>query len=266
MFTTADRSVYSATFDWVVPNGVTQICVVAVGRGAPPVHSEPGYGTWGGGGGGGALSYRNALTVTPGETLVVNFGGASASRLMRGATQLVRANYGNGVAGGVASVLGSGASYAGGAGGSHYEGHNGAGGGAGGYAGVGGAGRAVTAGAGFAGAANGGGGGGGGISTSAYYVGGGGGVGVLGIGATGIAGANITNTTVNGGGGSDGENGAYVRTLAPAIAGYGGDFGGGAPGGGPWAGEAGLGSLPGRPALRIIWGAGRSFPNNAGDV
>jgi hypothetical protein len=68
---------------------------------------------------------------------------------------------------------------------------------------------------------------------------GGGGVGILGQGANGSA---------NGGGGSGGSNGGSI----------GGAYGGG---GGTDGNNGGTG------AVRIIWGAGRSFPStNTGNV
>ena len=58
--------------DWVVPDGVTQVCVVCVGGGARGAPAEPFTG--GAGGGGGGLRWANGLVVTPGEPIAVTVG------------------------------------------------------------------------------------------------------------------------------------------------------------------------------------------------
>ena len=147
----------------------------------------------------------------------------------------------------------------------------GGGGGAGGYTGAGGNGVGVNV---ASGAGSGGGGSGGSaqfIPGTGYIGQGGGGVGLLGEGASG---ASVTSVPGKGGsGGNDGN--AYI----------GGKYGGGRAG----AGSGGAGTRGGHLAwknnvavspgqvitivvgadnggVRIMWGGGRSYPNNAGDV
>lgn len=193
---------------WIVPNGVTAISAVAVGRG--------GVGT--AGGGGGALSYTNGIAVTPGESLSIIIDGAS-SRIQRSATVLLSAQVGAGSNGGTAL----GGQAANGVGtvkfsGGQRSGSGDASGGAAGYTQNGGDGSGSQA------------------------SGGGGGVGLNG----GSAGGNGSNAQGAGSGGSGGGNGSGAS---------GGDFGGG-----------GKTSTGGRGAIRIIYGGGRSYPSNAGDV
>jgi len=211
------------------------------------IYSTPGTYSWtapagvtsvcvvcvGGGGGysagGGGLGWKNNIAVTPGSnyTVVVGAGG-QASGTAGGQSYFINTStvVGNGGAG----SFGNGGTFVGDGGG---RGGNGAafgaggGGGAGGYSGQGGDA--------YDGNSAGGGGGGG-------YGGGGGGVGVHGQGTTGI-----NNLNGPGGGGSGGGAGGQA---------VGGLFGGGA-GLDLAAGRGGNG------AVRIIWGAGKSFPSNA---
>jgi hypothetical protein len=85
---------------WVVPVGVTSVCVVAIGGGAQNAslydpETDSFYNSFGGGG---ALVYVNNLPVTPGESLTVDTlalaGNGGAARLFRGTTQLILANGG----------------------------------------------------------------------------------------------------------------------------------------------------------------------------
>lgn len=68
------------SFDFIVPAGVTSIAAVSIGSGGGGARGESGDTNSSPAGGGGALSYRNAIPVTPGETLtiVVSQGGREA--------------------------------------------------------------------------------------------------------------------------------------------------------------------------------------------
>ena len=180
---------------------------------------------------GGGLAYSNGIAVTPGETLTISIiGNANGTRLLRGSTVLLRG------AVLIANCVGD-VRFSGGRGGADF----GAGGGAAGYAGNGGDGGTLNS-PGTAGSGGSGGGGFGGTATG--NAGGGGGVGLLGIGASGVGG-DAGNP--GGTGGSNGSDGAINRLP--------GRFGGG-----------GSGTPASAGGLRIIWGAGRSYPNNALDV
>lgn len=223
------------TFSFVVPDSVTSICGVAVG-------TTGGIDSAGYGSGGAGLSYRNDIPVTPGETLTVTFQAISTAsqtytQVSRGGTVLLRASNSIGYQGGPAVTGISGqVSYAGGNG-AYQSGEvfSGACGGAAGYSGNGG--RYSLS--------NPGGGGGGGWSSGSAYTrsGNGGGVGLYGEGASGVAG---TSSSIDGKGGSGGEDGN-------AAAGVGAKYGGGVQ----------YGDSGGKGAVRLIWGNGRSFPNNA---
>ena len=56
-------------YDWYVPEGVTNISVLTVGGGGGGIGEHDG-----GSGGGGALSYKNNITVTPGQKIEVQVG------------------------------------------------------------------------------------------------------------------------------------------------------------------------------------------------
>lgn len=132
-----------------------------------------------------------------------------------------------------------------------YYGQGGGGGGAGGYTNPGGN-------AGGDSGSNGiGGGGGGGAnssgSSSSQALGyGGGGVGITGSGTSGYGGNTAYRTDRRGAGGSSGGNGGR---------GTGGAYGGGA--GARATGYGGTGSGGGNGAVRVIWGSGKSYPDNA---
>lgn len=227
----------AGTYSWTAPNGVTSVSVVAVGGGAPGA----GYS----GGVGGSLGWKNAITVVPGQSYTVVTGGAAGTSYFINATT---------VKGGGG---GTGAGYIGDGGGNGGAGGNHGGGGAGGYSGDGGgAGTGYNSGqdtifpgtAGSGGAA----GGGGGLYSggSGYrWGGGGGGVGILGQGSNGATGGS----GYGGGGGSGGSSGGSSGSS------YGG--GGGTYGGGGGYGDASYFGAGGGGAVRIIWGAGRSFPS-----
>jgi len=245
IYTTNNKVSGSTTndqFQWECPAGVTSVCVVAVGAG---------------GNAGGGLGWKNNIAVVPGQFYTVQVGRAVPSQtgaplyFTAGGSFFLDANTVRGQGG----QSGSGGIYIGDGGGNggasgNYANSQYAGGGAGGYSGNGGAGRSLgTTGSGNPGS---GGGGGGGGRESHGYTGGGGGVGLFGQGANGAAG---TSTHIGGYGGSGGADSGH-STTAPTN---GGSYGGGrainSPGNQYSAGGAG--------AVRIIWGAGRSFPNNA---
>ena len=245
------------TYDWECPANVTSVCVVAVGGGSG---GDNGWGLHSGGGGG--LGWKNNITVTPGNsyTVVVGAGGVGASQdYSSGEGTAGENSYFNSlttVKGGGGSD--SGGDYVGDGGGNGGNGVTpiavgGGGGGAGGYSGNGGDGGYT--GAGSAGAGGGGGGGAKGVygstgSGSEEYAGKGGGVGINGEGASGAGGQDSTNNRDGQFGSGGGPQGGV-------------EYGGG----GPMGPQVELGQIFGRGghnggagAVRIIWGANRSFP------
>lgn len=262
------------TFNWEVPSGVTSICLVAIGGGAGGGTSTSSTFP-GDGGAGGGLVWANDLPVTPGQSLQVIVGGestggstgalrqgkpSSVERTGTGAW-LIRAyggntsdqgatsSYGNG---GYGIVSGIGGNYAIHRGGPGYGGSlsspysSGSGGGAAGYTAGGAQGNST-------GVTDGGQGGELGTELTKALSGAGGGVGLY--GTTG------NTPRVYSQGGSGGANGlpAANPTGTPLVR-TGGAYGGG--GGGEWGSTVG----PGRGAqgaVRILWGANRSFPSAA---
>jgi len=247
------------TYTWVAPEGVTSVSVVVVGGGG-----------WGG----------NAASGTEGTA-----GGQSyfVAPSTVGATGGATGISGGGAAGG---------SYSGGSGANGGAGGQVTGGGAAGYTGNGGAGVSYNT-AGNSGSGGGGGSGGVGVANATVgYGGGGGGVGLFGQGANGAGGAIAGQQ--GGFGGSGGSNG--TAGVQPNC-GDGGNYGGGGSGGYTYGyggaggglgwrnniavipgqsytvvvgrggygtgGGAANGGYGGSGAVRIIWGAGRSFPSNA---
>ena len=268
------QQIVSGSF--TVPSDVTSISVVCVGGGGggsagrrnnPFSQYSNDNPAGGAGGGGGGLSYKNNISVTPGETLTVQIGNGGSggngptsggsnggdTKLMRGGTVLCHASGGSagqwnstsGGAGGYRVVGDGGGSGGTGGGGASLYGNCGGGGGAGGYSGNGGS----------AGSSGSGGAGGGGSNGSSSGANGGGGVGLLGQGSNGSGGP--------GGGGSGGNNGSTSRYNGLSHNGLaGGNYGGGGGGGANQPGssisDAGRG---GNGGMRIIWGPGRSFPS-----
>jgi len=274
-------NVGAGTYSWTAPAGVTSISVVAVGGGSS------GGSSWSyASGSGGGLGWKNNIAVTPGQSYTVRVG--------RGPNYSNGDNWGgnsyfidiNTVAGGggthatfgtsettIGTRNGNGGGFVGDGGGqggnaTNYQG----GGGAGGYTGRGGNNYSDY----VPNPSDSGGGGGGGYYSSTYGSGGGGGVGLNGRGTTGSGGSYMYNPFQGynnsysygsgGAGGSGGENGGYGENPFSSSGQYGppgGHYGGG--GGGPgssgWPGGRG-----GQGGVRIIWGAGRSFPTNAADV
>jgi hypothetical protein len=271
------------TYSWIAPDGVTSVCVVAVGGGASGGCSNTtSAGTTVYAGGGGGLGWKNNIAVTPGQsyTVVVGAGGVPPNP---------RAEFGNPVQGelgedsyfiNTSTVMGGGgrndntfSTYIGDGGGRGGRGPasdsgrdaGAGGGGAGGYSGDGGDG-ALNWSSGTQTAGAGGGGSGGEISWGGQYSGssataghGGGGVGIYGEGASGA----IAVTSGVGQGGSGGENAPLGDRSVGDSFGKGGNYGGG---GGMWGqnyGSNAWGGTGGDGAVRIVWGAGVSFPNNA---
>jgi hypothetical protein len=242
------------TYTWYAPTGVTSISVVAVGGGGGGGHYL--------GGGGGALAYKTSATVIPGTaySVVVGAGGANATSS-------------SGISGGYSS-FGSNIVYALGGFGA-YIGHAsrgpggnviiGDGGGYGGTAiGMGGAGAAGYSGNGgdstvYAGL-NGSGGGGGGSGMTRFAGGGGGGVGIYGEGASGLGGSGAYQGGYSRGQGGSGGLPATNIGVGNTPSYPGGLYGGG--GGGQHNAFFGGNGLDGaKGAVRIIWGAGRSYPS-----
>lgn len=265
------------SFTWTCPAGVTSVCVVAVGPG--------GKRTTRAGCPGGGLGWKNNIPVTPGSTYTVQVGNATTgtdSFFISAATVAGKAPVLDSATGG--TFVGDGGGNGGNGG---TAGNGGGGGGAGGYAGNGGNGGASNSPngtAGGAGTAGAGAGGGGAFNSSASgqifrpASGGGGGVGLLGQGSNGTGGTGgaFGDSTGKGGtGGSSGTGGA-----AGALSGSGstdgpggvaGQYGGGGGGGGFY--DDGTNTFNGangasqNGAVRLIWGAGRSFPStNTGDM
>lgn len=225
------QAVFTANGTWTPPPGVTSFSAVAVQRG-------------------GAQGEANASKITVGGTVVLR--ALNGSRIGQGG--------GDGGLGGASLLasIGSSGGYPGG--GTDYDY---GGGGAAGYAGNGG--RGGRSGQGIAPTAGSGGGGGGGGSDGTV-PGDGGGVGLYGQAASGAAAGS------NGPGGDGSPPGPFYGVGAGAP--YGGDGRGGAL---AWAND--LACTPGvgvavqavsgngtAGAVRIIWGGGRSFPFNAGDM
>lgn len=300
-------------FKWVVPNGVTSFCVVAVGAGSMGAYS------WSAdGGGGGGMAWVNDVTCTPGEEFDIAIGlpkrtesstssywsGSSWMRRINdagyGANEFIVIGYGGGYQNGHASPL-NGRSNPQSANLNHtemYQFNNSRDAGSaaastrygtynreyGGYA----SGRAGAGASGFSGRGgnsnnnngSGGGAGAGDYYSSTYGTSAGGGVGLDGQGAgghdssgSGYGGTQGSWTTnyendgsnsyrYGGGGGSGGSRGCYGENNQTSSGGIqnryinGGMHGGGGGGSGTsWGGGSG-----GAGGLRIIWGAGRSFP------
>lgn len=228
------------TYSWVCPAGVTSVCVVCVSAGGAGMA-----------GSGGSLAYGNNIPVVPGQTYTVRVGGNGAGFIRSSFISEAHLRAGTSVDNGFNSASeGNAGTYltgggVGGPSGSWGEGGGGGGGGAAGYSGNGGAGGYgddyMGGQAGGNGAGGGGSGGYGVFYGGASTGGGGGGVGLLGQGASGA--------TSSAGGSGGGAGGGFNN-------GAGGQYGGGASYGTRSSG-----------AVRIIWGAGRSFPStNTGNL
>lgn len=253
-------NVFGSPYDWIVPDGVTNISAVAIGGGGEGGGDEDTLG--GGGGAGGCLAYAIDIPVIPGETLSIYpapsaFRGILSNAGITGArSAIIRLSNGEGLlqangnrggdatGGGGISIIQSLASagsfasavFSGGNGGDGGSSTGGGGGGAAGYSANGNTGLGGSGQWGGTGNQNGR---------------GGGGVGVYGEGASG---------TLLGQGGSGGANGG---TAVSFYGDPGGLYGGGGGGGDDrtTSGTRSHGGAGGAGAVRIIWGPGRSFPS-----
>ena len=277
-------STVQTNYSWTVPDGATSVSIICVGGGGSGAAStSSSNGVSGGGGGGGGLHWINSVSATPGETLTINIGAGGAggsasgqndntsglpSNVSRGGTLLAQATGGalgaynlstatDQALGGIPSTgLGGGGGNGGpGRGGASGNGGSG-GGGAGGYSGAGGRGGWYLSSYTPADGAGGGGGGGGAVNGfTGTITTGGGGVNVYGEGTSGSeASANNTGSQTT----TRGFQGSPVGTSA-ATGVYGGG-GTGAEDDSPGAGGTGSAGV-----VRIIWGAGRSFPSTNTD-
>jgi hypothetical protein len=239
------------TESFIVPANVTSICVLCVGAGGTGRPSP-----YASGGGGGGLAYKNNIPVTPGQSIVVTVG-APGSRAAALDTQNTggTSSFGGyvsatgGTSDGGQNLGGSGVggdgNATGGRGNNGTELNNDRGGGGGGAAGYTGNGGQANGGP----ISGGGGTGGNNGFSGGESGGGGGGVGLFGEGASGA---------VPAGGGTGGNGGSGGGDSSNSFGGTYGGGGGGQGGQGTSAATGGVG------AVRVIWGEGRSFPNNAG--
>ena len=241
-------------YTWTCPAGVTSVCVVAIGGGSASKGS-----TWSNYGGcAGGLGWKNDIPVSAGTEYVVEVGrgGNGQDGSYDGTdsyfidTGTVKGGKGHGSSGGT---------WTGDGGGNGGTSAQYGGGGAGGYTGNGG--TQSTAG-------QGGGGAGGGSYSSTHGGASGGGTGPFGQGSSGGGGGSGTP----GQGGSGGESGHIGENPWWSVGScgdrQGGLYGGGGGGTGTNTSQGGKGlNRGGRGCVRIIWGAGRSFPSTkTGDM
>lgn len=274
----------SGTYYFTVPAGVTSLSCVVIGGGGGSSGCNGSSQYSGCGGGGGGLAY-GTFSVTAGQTVTVlvgSYGGGGTnvnstnniagtggeSRITYGGAIKLRGFGGSGGRYGTTSnrpgggyavfsapagnVTGGGGGNGGSGGGSRWNNGGGGGGGGGGYVGNGGNGGIGNSGVGTSGQ-GGGGGGGGGQANGGAQNNGGGGTGLKGQGSNGPGGSRNSY----GRGGSGGNMASFH--------GIGGNRGGG--GGGCEDDTNRSGSRGGYGGARIIWGAGRSYPNtNTADI
>lgn len=257
-------------YDFIVPENVTAICGVAIGASSSSFSKGSQAGAYGSSSGGGGLGWKNAIPVTPGETLTVEVGAigknvnygdtvitypGGRSCLRRGTTVLFAGNgaINGGMVGAGTSTGGGFVGQGGGNGGNGigYNYYTSGGGGAGGYSGNGGTGGSLTNGTAYATPGSGGGGGGAGGEDGPFGKGGqGGGTGLFGQG---------NNGAVATGPSKPGGHGSYSTGT--------GSFGGG----GSISCEGPNTAVPGRGgAVRVLWAIGnqvRAFPStNVGPI
>jgi len=277
-------STVQSSYSWTVPGDtggtIHIICVGGGGGGGASTSSNNGVS--GGGGAGGGLHWINSVSVTSGETLLVTIGAAGTggtaagqnnssaggtSNVKRSTTILAQATgggagsfnnslYNDYAAGGVAGTGGGGGTGGPGRGGANGQGGSG-GGGAAGYAGDGGRGAYYST---LPSNAPAGGGGGGGAAVNGFtgaITTGGGGVAVYGQGVSGLAAPSPNNT------GSQTTTRGYQGSVVGGIASQTGTYGAGGTGSEDDSGAAGGNGNAG--VVRIIWGAGRTFPSTNTD-
>ena len=236
------------TYSWTCPDGVTSVCVVAVGAGGDGGSDKHGDG-------GGGLGWKNDIPVTSGQSYTVVVGSKNSGG---GDSYFINTSTVKGGGGSPSTTNngGSGGSYTGdgggngGQGGSKNGSYAGGGGGAGGYSGAGGlGGTGISFGASSGSQGQGGAGGGG---AGANWEGGaGGGVGLQGAGANGQGASTYYDSgSYQYGHCGKGGSGGLPQTWE-AFPSLGPGSGGG--GGNGIAGQHG--------AVRIIWGTGREFPS-----
>jgi hypothetical protein len=224
---------------WTIPSGITNISVLCIGAGAG-YRINTAIKPCGGGG----LSYINNLPVINGSTIIIyvgvgggtysNFADGQSSRITYNSIDYARAEGGRTTGQGGVGTHGTGGE-------GNLQGSSlwASGGGAGGYSGTGGIGS-PSGGQSYPGT---GGGGGGGLAGS------GGGTDVFGEGVSGQAFTGIGFGRQGSTGGSG--NGTTISTL----------YGGGGGGETTTGTNAKTNGFGGSGAVRIIWGAGRSFPS-----
>ena len=251
----------STTYTWTAPSGVTSVSIAAIGGGGGGCY------TWAVcGGAGGGLVWANGVPVTPGASYTIQAGNGGCWSGSTGGCSCFPNFLARGGACGCCSgcyVLGG--SYTSGCGSFGtvaYPSTAGGGGGGGGYCNN----QCWSANSGYTGC-HGGGGSSGAAHSSTYGSGGGGGTGICGQGTNGACGnAGYSHQTGSGGqGGSNGTCGNPGEPWSNGVGngyGCGGNYGGGGGGGGTSHG----GGWGGRGAVRIMWGGGRSYPSNAGNV
>ena len=229
------ESVYTTggTFSWTAPADVTLVSVICVGGGGGGDNQMAGAG----GRGISSATAGNGGIATGGTNFYGGGGGGLGyitEPVSPGSSYTVLVGDGSSTDIAVTSSMMFSGSVNHVAGGNGGQGYMFAAGGAAGYSGDGGTG--------VSGAAGSGGGGGGGMHAGGSNGGSGGGVGIFGQGASGGSHVNYV-----GQGGSGGSNGVY------GAGNVGGQYGGG----GTYNADGADG------AVRIIWGDGRSFPDNA---
>lgn len=257
---------FTASTTWPVPDGVTSICIAAIGGGGGGSR-----GSTASGGGGGGVVYANNIPVKKDDQIVITVGSGGAGSSVSGQpgtngggssvsvpvnniiTKILEAFGGN--AGSNYTTAGAGGSfYINPTFSTNYGGYNG--------------GSGVNASGGVPAQAGGGvkyiGAGGGGASAGTVSTGNNGGAGGGTSGTSGGLGYSLYTGGGGGGGqlgaGLKGENGGPGASDVSTIGGLGGNLGGGGGGSGrtysktPGTGDGGNG------AVRIIWGIGRSFP------
>ncbi len=201
------RTTYATATDtsFTVPAGVTTITVKAWGAGGGGGGAHVADGGAGGGGG----FTQSDISVTPGETLIIQVGGG-------GDGGAAPADGDGGDGGGGGAVINTG----GGQGGDGGTSSGGSGGGGGGYS-------AVKRGSTYLVQAAGGGGGGGGSNAGSET----GGAGGAGGGASGVSGSNAGAGAFGGGGGTPSSGGAGGSTQSGGTSGTDGVANGGGDGG-----------------------------------
>lgn len=237
----------AASGTFVVPDGVTELNVCCIGPGGNGAATVDAYYGWphymsfpvgSGSGGGGALCYKNGIVVTSGESITYTIG-ATGSKFNAGGTDDLTAQKGANASGrfvGAAATATNGDQNSSGGLGIQGAGSRcGGGGAAGSWTGTGASGDTL--------ATVSSGGGSGGLNRHAATADGGGGIGIA------VKGTTSATKGVAGSGGTDQSSGV------------GGSYGAGGAGG--WYGVTPSGG-PG--AIRITWGASRTYPNDSADV